>query len=305
MQSHLLAKLAARLGGRQASLEWRWINEAVASAPSKYSLQDMVRRRCLGEPLQYILGPLPPVILLLTLPLTSPSRTGTQPFGPLNLLVRPPVLIPRPETEYWVIKLSETIRPTAQNPCTLLDLGTGSGCIPLLLCHLWPPGSLHAHGVDISPHAIRLANDNALLSGIPTPSDGAKLKDNNIFGTTLASFLAPTFPDQLQIKPPFDIVTSNPPYIPWKEYVDLPRSVSDYEDPRALFGGPSGLEFYEAIARFVGRKGMVSPDGVVALEVGRGQAKTVEELIRTTGRVRHTEIWADPWGVERAVIGRM
>ncbi|KAF9454048.1 S-adenosyl-L-methionine-dependent methyltransferase [Macrolepiota fuliginosa MF-IS2] len=286
MQSPLLAKLTGRLGARQALLEWKWMNEAAASAPSKFSLQDMVRRRCFGEPLQYILG--------------------TQPFGPLNLLVRPPVLIPRPETEHWVIKLSETIRPTAQNPCRLLDLGTGSGCIPLLLCHLWSPGSVHMHGVDISPHAIHLANENALLSGISTPSDGTTPRDKNTFGTTLASFLIPTFPDELfQIKPPFDVVTSNPPYIPWKEFLELPRSVSDYEDPRSLFGGPSGLEFYEAIARFIGRKGMVSPDGVVALEVGRGQANAVEELIRTTGRVRHTEIWTDPWGVERAVVGRM
>ncbi|KAF5351867.1 hypothetical protein D9756_007570 [Leucocoprinus leucothites] len=286
MQHRLFAKLAAQLGRQQASLEWKWMNDAIASDTSKNSLQDIVRRRCLGEPLQYILG--------------------TQPFGPLNLLVRPPVLIPRPETEHWVIKLSEAIRPTAQSPFSLLDIGTGSGCIPLLLCHLWPQGSVHTHGVDISPHAIRLANDNALLAGIPPPSDGDYLKRRNTFGTTPANFLAPTFPEEaMQIKPPFHIITSNPPYIPWKEFLELPRSVSEYEDPKALFGGPSGLEFYEAIARFVGRKDMMTSDGVVALEVGRGQAKAVEELIRTTGRVHHTEIWTDPWGIERTVIGRM
>ncbi|KAJ3567583.1 hypothetical protein NP233_g6276 [Leucocoprinus birnbaumii] len=287
MQQQLFAKLAAQLGRRQASLEWKWMNEALASAPSKNSLDDMVCRRCLGEPLQYILG--------------------TQPFGPLNLLVRPPVLIPRPETEHWAIKLSEVIRPAAQNPLSLLDIGTGSGCIPLLLCHLWPQGSVHTHGVDISPHAIHLANDNALLAGFPPQiSDGDHLKHRNTFRTTLANFLAPTFPEEaFQARPPFNIITSNPPYIPWKEFLELPRSVSEYEDPKALFGGPSGLEFYEAIARFVGREGMVSSDGVVALEVGRGQAKAVEELIRTTGRVRYTEIWKDPWGVERTVIGRM
>jgi HemK-like putative methylase len=235
----------------------------------------------------------------------SSLYAGTQPFGQLNLLVRPPVLIPRPETEDWVIRLSETIRPTAQSPLSLLDIGTGSGCIPLLLCHLWPPGSVHTHGVDISPHAIRLANENALLVGIPKLSDGGQPKHQNTFSTTLTSILAPTFPEVTKIKPPFDIVTSNPPYISWKEFIELPRSVSDYEDPRALFGGPSGLMFYEAIARFIGHSSMVSPDGLVALEVGRGQSKVVEELIRTTGRVRHTEIWMDPWGVERAVIGRM
>jgi HemK-like putative methylase len=242
------------------------------------------------------LPPPPPLLIRL--------RPGTQPFGPLNLLVRSPVLIPRPETENWVIRLSETLRPTAQTPLSLLDLGTGSGCIPLLLCHLWPQGSLHAHGVDISTHAIRLANDNALLSGIPSTSDGAH--PQNTFRTTLANLLSPNFPQDISpIKPPFNILTSNPPYIPWNDFVKLPRSVSDFEDPRALFGGPDGLEFYEAIARLIAREGFLSPDGVVALEVGRGQSKAVEALIRTTGRVRHTQIWTDPWGIERAIFGRL
>lgn len=81
--------------------------------------------------------------------------------------------------------------------------------------------------------------------------------------------------------------------------------MSDFEDPRALFGGPSGLEFYEAIARLIAREDVLSPDGVVALEVGRGQSKAVEALIRSTGRVRHTQVWVDPWGVERAVFGQL
>lgn len=228
---------------------------------------------------------------------------GTQPFGPLNLLVRRPVLIPRPETEHWVVRLSETIRPSAQAPLSLLDIGTGSGCIPLLLCHLWPQGSVHTQGIDISPHAIRLAHDNALLAGIPPPSESdPNVKRKNTFSAALANFLTPTFSETVMGS--FNIVTSNPPYIAWKEWKELPRSVSEYEDPRALFSGPSGLEFYEAVAHFVGREGVVSPDGVVALEVGRGQARVVEELIRSTGRFRHTEIWMDPWGVERTVIGR-
>ena len=299
----LLARLVANLGKRQAYNEWRWMNEAVASAPSEFSLPDMVNRRCLGEPLQYILGIRFHSILSAFPYICSP---GTQPFGPLDLLVRRPVLIPRPETEHWVIRLSETIQASAQAPLSLLDIGTGSGCIPLLLCHLWPQGSIHAQGIDISPHAIRLANDNALLADIPPPSEsGHNMKRKNTFSATLANFLAPTFPETvMESKPPFNIVTSNPPYIAWKELVELPRSVSEYEDPRALFGGSSGFEFYEAIADFVGREGVVSADGIVALEVGRGQARVVEELIRSTGRVRHTKIWKDPWGVERTVIGR-
>lgn len=226
----------------------------------------------------------------LTLPLML--STGNQPFGPLNLLTRPPVLIPRPETEHWVSRLAEEYRPTAQNPVSLLDLGTGSGCIPLLLCHLWPSGSINAHGVDISPHALGLAKDNAALTS-----------QKNTFTTSQASFLTDSFPDPAtRSRAPFNIITSNPPYIPWNEYQQLPRSVLDHEDPKALFGGPDGLEFYRAISRLVW---LLKKGGMLALEVGHDQAATVESLIRDTGRFRETEIWLDPWGKPRTVIAHM
>ncbi|KAF8160796.1 S-adenosyl-L-methionine-dependent methyltransferase [Crassisporium funariophilum] len=285
MHSRLLASLSAALGKHQALLEFKWMEQALDTNSLKLSLNEMVRRRSLGEPLQYILG--------------------TQPFGPLNLLTRPPVLIPRPETEHWVCRIADTLSPTAQKPISLLDLGTGSGCIPLLLCHLWPPGSLNAHAVDISPHALRLAQDNAVLCNIPSRSDDEK-KPQNTFNASMANFLAEDFLDAASgIIPPFDIITSNPPYIPWKEYLELPRSVLDYEDPKALFGGPSGLDFYHAISRLVSRNNILKPNAMVALEVGHDQATTVEQMMRETGRFRHTETWADPWGKQRTVIARM
>lgn len=213
------------------------------------------------------------------------------------------MLIPRPETEHWVLRLANTFSPTAQNPTSLLDLGTGSGCIPLLLCHLWPSGTVHALGVDSSPYAISLANDNAQLCGIPARSDVAE--QQNTFNTTLANFLDTSFPAGGTITPPFNLITSNPPYIPWDEYLELPRSVSDYEDPRALFGGPDGLEFYRAIANLIARRGFVTPNALVVLEVGHNQAETVAHLMRTTGHARHTEIWPDPWGKQRTVLARM
>jgi len=232
------------------------------------------------------------------------NSTGSQPFGPLNLLTRPPVLVPRPETEHWVVKLAETFVLTPQNPVTLLDLGTGSACIPLLLCHLWPSGSLRAHAVDISPHALNLANDNADLCGIPACSEGSH--PQNTFTTSLANILDPNFPDSTaQTHSPFDIITSNPPYIAWKDYLELPCSVKDFEDPRALFGGPSGFDFYHAISRLVSRQDILKPGGFVALEVGYNQAEKVESLMLQTGRFRQTELWLDPWGKQRTVIARM
>ena len=180
---------------------------------------------------------------------------------------------------------------------SLLDLGTGSGCIPLLLCHLSPPGTVHAHGVDISPHAIQLATDNAARCKIPSIS-----RHKNTFTPTLASFLDP---NNFPVQPPFDIVTSNPPYIPWSDYVNLPPSVKNYEDPLALSGGHTGLDFYHAIAQLVSRKGFLSTDALVALEVGDGQAEVVQEIMRRQGCMRTTEVWLDPWEKRRTVIARM
>lgn len=215
-------------------------------------------------------------------------------------------MIPRPETEHWVLRIADFLSPTAQKPISLLDLGTGSGCIPLLLCHLWPPGSINAHAIDISPHALRLAQDNAVLCGIPSHSYDPK-KPQNTFNISTANFLAEDFLSSIsRINPSFDIITSNPPYIPWKEYLELPQSVSQFEDPRALFGGPNGFDFYLAIARLVtNNKNLLKPNALVALEVGHDQATTVERLMRNTGRFSFTDIWTDPWGKQRTVLARI
>ncbi|KAG6831683.1 hypothetical protein H0H92_008326 [Tricholoma furcatifolium] len=279
----LLNSLAAVLGRAQAQNELRWL-KSHAKSPSQ--LQNLVKRRVAGEPLQYILG--------------------SQPFGPLNLLTRPPVLIPRTETEYWVMKLAERIQSFKfHDPHSrrLLDLGTGSGCIPLLLCHLLPQGTLHATGVDISPHALRLATDNAKLCGTPRPSEANT--PHNTFLATDANFLSPSFSDNSEISPPYDIITSNPPYIPWDEYLQLPPSVSAYEDPKALFGGPDGLSFYHAIASLIRRKGFLRPNALVALEVGHNQAQDVQQIMRTEAHMQHVEIWSDPWGKQRTVVAHM
>lgn len=205
------------------------------------------------------------------------------------------------------MKLAETQSPSSnmRRPLSLLDLGTGSACIPLLLCHLWPAGSLRAHAVDISPHALRLANENAAVCGIPTTSDGPN--PQNTFTTSCASFLSDDFPTnpELQQALPIDILTSNPPYISWEEYIELPGSVVNYEDPKALFGGPTGLDFYHAIVRLLCRSELFNPNALVALEVGHQQAETVQALLRSSGRIVKSDIWTDPWGKKRTVIARM
>jgi methylase of polypeptide subunit release factors len=118
-----------------------------------------------------------------------------------------------------------------------------------------------------------------------------------------------------QMEPPFDVITSNPPYIPLDEYERLPDSVKEWEDRRALLGDlPThrsgansskgrGLTFYHRIAQIVSNDGLFGANGVVALEVGHGQTEQVREILEETGRTSSTEVWKDPWGVPRVVVG--
>lgn len=230
-------------------------------------------------------------------PYTHHGPLGSQPFSDLNFRVRPPVLIPRPETEEWAVKLSQLLSPsklTVSRPLSILDLGTGTGCIPILLCHGWPKGRVRAHGIDISSDAVRLANENAASCGLSPDT----------FNAVQGNFLSPDFMSNLShhLAPPFDIVTSNPPYIPWDEYLQLPASVIEYEDPKALFGGPSGLEFYRAIARLTSRTGFLSTGALVALEIGHNQAGAVQTIMHAAGFT--TQVWLDSWGKERTIIAR-
>lgn len=106
----------------------------------------------------------------------------------------------------------------------------------------------------------------------------------------------------------FDLLTSNPPYISRSNYLKLPPSVKDYEDPLALLGDPPdtdehrGLYFYKCIARLVGQQSIVRDGGLVVLEVGEGQAHDVKQIMITDGHVKKTDIWLDPWGKERVVL---
>lgn len=127
----------------------------------------------------------------------SPSlfgcHPGTQPFGPLTLLTRPPTLIPRPETEEWTIRLASFITSflsehrtpvSPSDPIRVLDLCTGSGCIPLLLCELLPKGSVHSVGVDVSKSASELAHENSVVRGsYPGSGDDRKGLDGRLDGT--------------------------------------------------------------------------------------------------------------------------
>ncbi|CED82074.1 Predicted methyltransferase [Phaffia rhodozyma] len=246
---------------------------------------------------------------------------GNQPFGPdLVLNVRRPVLIPRPETEEWASRLADllTSLPSSSPRINLLDLCTGTGCIPLLICKSFERANrpLRALGVDILPQAVDLAKENARLSGIPTlPCTAGRNRDQDellmTFDVRKGDMFDPSFKDGLRdVWGNIDVLTSNPPYIPLYEIESLDENVRSFESPLALLGDlpnlPSnfypqhlqhyqthGLDFYLQIAHLISA-GLVRPPQSssqtssssnhrtpqVILEVGYNQASAVKEILK-------------------------
>ena len=151
---------------------------------------------------------------------------GWVPFLDLKLLVQPPTLIPRPETEAWVDELINGIKKSNHEKLTILDIGTGSGCIALSLAQALPSAQIYA--LDIANSALELAQKNAELNQI-----------KNI--TFLQSDLFSNLPADIK----FDLIVSNPPYI--DPAVQLDQSVAAWEDHGALFAPDHGLQIIEQI----------------------------------------------------------
>ncbi|TRM69392.1 S-adenosyl-L-methionine-dependent methyltransferase [Schizophyllum amplum] len=274
----LLRRLASNIGREEAAQELKWLRQHASGGHD--SLQNLLAKRVAGQPLQYILG--------------------SQPFGDLDIIVRPPVLIPRPETEHWTFRLADVLahKVRSRSPISVLDLGTGTGCIPLLLCHLLPQGTVRAHGFDISPDAVALATENAAACKTPAVTNDRRV---NTFSASLADFASARFRAEIAHLLPCDVLTSNPPYISTSE--PLPPEVRDWEDHRALFAGSSGLQCYDVIGNLLAAPGFLAPDGVVALEIGHTQAQPVRDILAAAG-LRDIEIWQDPWGKDRTVVAR-
>lgn len=233
---------------------------------------------------------------------------GNVDFGPLYIRCRPPTLIPRPETAHVFGVLADRLLETPRgSPLTVLDLCTGTGCVPLLLSHQLGSHLSRAIGIDISSQAISLAEENARSLEI----------SNTAFHQ--ADILSDTFVSDVLNKAgaKMSIITANPPYISRTEWERLPTSVKKYEDPRALLGDLNdseegqGLSFYKTISKIVpgllnSQADMVNAGwaGIprVVLEVGQGQAAAVSAILEEAGLSR-IEVWPDQYGVQRAVVG--
>lgn len=192
------------------------------------------------------------------------------PFGNLAISVRPPVLIPRPETEEWVLSLIDAIRASGAKQLRILDLCTGSGCIALSLADAFPDAQIVA--TDISPFALFLVEENK-----------RKLKINNV--QCIESDVFMQVPQDVL----FDLIVSNPPYITDKEFVRLDSSVKNWEDSRALLAEDDGLAVIKRIIdqapQFLRPNAELQASGIaqLSIEIGAQQGASVEALMRTSG----------------------
>ncbi len=212
---------------------------------------------------------------------------GEQPFCGLSLKVDSRVMIPRPETEQLVELVAQRLKERGLKRCMVADIGTGSGAIALALAAQLGEAALY--GVDISPDALAVAEENAARLGL----------------TKRCVFLEGDLTEPLEaIFPPrtFDALVSNLPYVADNEWEQLEPEVRCYEPPIALRGGADGMD---VIRRFLARplQRLLTPSGFVALEVGAGQAKMVQNLCQQWGWKEVTVV-KDMHGIERFVFAQ-
>ena len=212
--------------------------------------KQLVQRRTAGEPLQYIIG--------------------TAPFYGRDFKVTPAVLIPRPESEVLIEQLTRGSRPE-----TILDIGTGSGCLAITAALELPGCQVTA--VDISREALVVAEDNARTYG----ADNIRFEQRDILESR---------PDG-----PFDAVLCNPPYVADDELNTLALEVRDHEPRLALFDGSDGLRFYRRLAELV--PDLLSPEGRLITEFGgHHQEEKIKEIFGGAGRevTIHPDLQGDP-----------
>ena len=205
---------------------------------------------------------------------------GRQAFRTLDLEVGPGVLIPRPETE----QLVEAVLGWASERHGLvgLDVGTGSGAIALSLLSEGPFERFV--GTDVSGAALAVAARNRHALGMAERLD---LRAGGVF-------------DPIEAGERFDVVVSNPPYVAEVDRADLAPEIVDWEPVEALFGGSDGLAVIRSIVEGAGA--VLRPEGLLALEVGAGQAGAVASLVEQSGGYGQVTIRKDLAGKERIVM---
>lgn len=200
---------------------------------------------------------------------------GETEFYGLPFKVNADVLIPRPETEHLVEKVLE-LAQDFDRP-RIIDIGTGSGAIAVALAHQLPAAEITA--TDLSESALVLARENAARNGVES-------RIRFLQGDLLSPVAGELF----------DIVASNPPYVPNTDRALIAVEVREYEPPLALFAGNDGLAVYRRLipAAYIG----LVPGGFLALEIGFTQAEAIERLLASAS-FRNIAFTPDLQGIPR------
>jgi release factor glutamine methyltransferase len=226
-----------------------------------WKVQDVAARRAVGEPLSRIVG--------------------KREFWGLSLAITPDVLDPRPETETIVEAALSVLSESREDPLRILDLGVGSGA---LLCALLTEfGHARGIGVDISADAADVAQGNLQACGL-------SLRAEIRVGDWTRG-----------IEGRFDLIVSNPPYIPRVDLPGLPREVRNFDPWLALDGGIDGLAAYRRILPESRR--LLAPGGWLFAELGAGQAAKVTAVASQCG-FTDVRTYQDLAGVDRVVAVR-
>lgn len=231
---------------------------------------------------------------------------GTVGFHELTLVVEPGVFIPRPETETLVEAVLEATPRASEG--RLLDLGTGTGAAAIALLAALPGWT--AVAIDRSPAAVALSKRNAALNGVASrftategDYDAASATGASAVGTPSAGASAEAAGAPWLDRAPYDLVVSNPPYIPSAAIAGLMPEVRDHDPLEALDGGPDGLDAYRAIARLLPR--ILRREGLLAVEIGEDQADSIGGILVSVGTGAPANSEASRGGpVRRDLAGR-
>ena len=224
--------------------------ERVLTATELDHVRELVKRRGNREPLQHLIG--------------------TVSFCGYELRVNPDVLIPRPETEVLAEQAWQWLAGRPAESSAVLDLGTGSGCLAVAITARC--AHARATAVDISEAALAIARANAVRHGVAER-----------IAFVCGDWCATLAPDSR-----FDLIVSNPPYIPTGDLRQLEPEVRDHDPRAALDGGADGLDFVRRLASEA--PPFLAPDGRLLFECGDGQADAASRIMASAG-----------WVVERVV----
>ncbi len=233
-------------------------SEAVRGA-----FRELVKQRAAGTPVAYLIG--------------------HREFYSLDFRVTPDVLIPRPETEFLVVAVTDRVKqaPVTQTPWNIADVGTGSGILATCLAKHIPQS--HIWATDISSAALEVARENCQMHGVLHQVD-----------LLCGDLLEPVANDVW-----FDFVVSNPPYVSECEYAELPRDVRDFEPRQALLAGPDGLAVIERLIPQTAAR--LKPGGWLVIEISPMLEQAVYGLLKGDGRFAEPRTVRDLAGHARVV----